>query len=266
MREDVLESLTVLEEGDTGDIVLQRVEEAGIEGLPEAEVSGLAGDSEGLVESLINSGELKRLGGRILASGRYEELTSRLMELLERFGRNSPLEWGMSAEELRGRLSKQLERGVLEAVLGALAGEGKVSRQGDLVRPGSGEVDLTAEQSRLAERIEAKLAEAGETPPTLDELRQEIGGKDFDAMLKLLAETGRVVKVTSTLIFHPSVIDRMRKAVGAYFDGGETQLAVPQFKDMVGVTRKYAIPLLEYFDREGTTIRSGNVRVRGHRR
>ncbi len=58
----------------------------------------------------------------------------------------------------------------------------------------------------------------------------------------------------------------MRKAVADYFDGGETQLGVPQFKDMVGVTRKYAIPLLEYFDREGTTMRSGNVRLRGHRR
>jgi selenocysteine-specific elongation factor len=58
----------------------------------------------------------------------------------------------------------------------------------------------------------------------------------------------------------------MRKAIVDYFDGGETQLGVPQFKDMVGVTRKYAIPLLEFFDREGTTTRSGNIRVRGQRR
>ncbi len=85
-------------------------------------------------------------------------------------------------------------------------------------------------------------------------------------MVKLLAETGRIVKVTSTLLFHPDVIADMRKAVAGYFEGGETQLGVPEFKDMVGVTRKYAIPILEYFDREGTTMRSGNVRLRGHRR
>jgi selenocysteine-specific elongation factor len=72
--------------------------------------------------------------------------------------------------------------------------------------------------------------------------------------------------VTSTLLFHPDVIADMRAAIGRDFDEGETQLGVPQFKDMVGVTRKYAIPLLEYFDREGTTVRSGNVRLRGHRR
>ncbi len=193
-------------------------------------------------------------------------MKSRTEELLSQFAAGSPLEWGMSAEELRTRLSKRLERGVLDAVLGALADEGKVSRRGDLVRLGSGDVDLTDEQSRLAERIEARLRTAGATPPTLDELKQELGGKDFDAIIKLLAETGRVTKVTSTLLFHPDVIADMRKAIADWFGGGETQLGVPQFKDMVGVTRKYAIPLLEYFDREGTTMRSGNVRLRGHRR
>jgi selenocysteine-specific elongation factor len=266
MKDDVLEGLAVLEEGEASDIVLHRVEESGIEGMSDADISSQAPGATELLEALLADGQLERLGGRILTASRYDELKSGTEKLLKQFADGSPLEWGMSAEELRGRLSKKLERGVLDAVLNALADEGLISRRGDLVRLGSGDVDLTDEQAKLAERIETRLAEAGPTPPTLDELRQELGGKDFDAMQKLLVETGRVIKVTSTLLFHPDAIAVMRRAIGGYFDGGETQLGVPQFKDMVGVTRKYAIPLLEYFDREGTTIRSGNVRVRGHRR
>jgi selenocysteine-specific elongation factor len=267
MKDDVLESLTVLEEGEAGDIVLHKLEEAGIEGLSDADVAGLTGASATeLLNGLLFEGKLERLGGRILTSSRYDELKSRTQELLKQFAEGSPLEWGMSAEELRTRLSKKLERGVLDVVLGALAEEGKISKRSDLVHLGSGDVDLTDEQSRLAAEIEATLRTAGATPPTLDELKQELGGKDFDAIIKLLAETGRILKVTTTLFFHPDAVAEMRKVIADYFDGGETQLGVPQFKDMVGVTRKYAIPLLEYFDREGTTMRSGNVRLRGHRR
>jgi selenocysteine-specific elongation factor len=267
MREDVIESLTVLDEGEEADVVLHKVEEAGIEGMPDAEVAGLPGEqSQELVEELLEEGKLVRFGGRILSAARANELKSRIGETLKRFSEGSPLEWGMSAEELRTRLSKKLDRGVLDAALAAMKSNGAISRRGDLVRLGGADVELTEHQSQLAASIESRLAEAGSSPPTLDELRQELGGKDFDAMVKLLAETGRIVKVTSTLLFHPDVIADMRKAIGDYFEGGERELGVPQFKDMVGVTRKYAIPLLEYFDREGTTMRSGNVRLRGHRR
>ncbi len=101
-------------------------------------------------------------------------------------------------------------------------------------------------------------------PPLLDELRDELGGKDFDALVKLLAESGRLVKVTTTMLYHPDVVDDVRGKIVAHFES-EDQLTVPIFKDMVGVTRKYAIPLLEYFDGEGTTMRSGNVRLKGRR-
>ena len=267
MKDEVLESLTVLEEGEADDVLLHRLEEAGIEGLPHADVTGGVGaGGADVLATLISEGTVVRVGDHLLSSSRYSELAGKVEELLSGFASDSPLEWGMSAEELRGRLSKSLERDVLEGALDVLESEDRVTRRGDLVRLGSDDVALTEQQSRLAEGIESALSEAGATPPTLDELRQELGGKDFDAMIKLLAETGRIIKVTSTLMFHPDVIADMRKAVGEYFDGGEHQLGVPQFKDMAGVTRKYAIPLLEFFDREGTTMRSGNVRLRGHRR
>ena len=139
MKDDVLESLTVLEEGEAGDIVLHKLEEAGIEGLSDAELAELAGGSAAeLTDALVSEGKLERLGGRLLTSGRYdgtEVQAARSFSASSRRPRRSS--GACRRRSFATRLSKRLERGVLDAVLAALADEGKVSRRGDLVRWGA---------------------------------------------------------------------------------------------------------------------------------
>jgi selenocysteine-specific elongation factor len=263
MREDVLEALSVLEDGDPEDVLLHVVDEAGIEGLTApALVERLGPASRATADSLLSRGELVELEGRYHTSEGLSSFGDRVTAVLGDHGAKSPLEWGMSAEELRGKLAKGLDRKMLDALLVRLAGDGVVSRRGDLVRLGGDDVALSREQSKLAERIESRLLAAGANVPALDDLRADVGGPEFDAIVKLLVETGRVVKVTTTLLFHPDVVDDIRTQVLKALDA-EGELGVPAFKDMIGVTRKYAIPLFEFFDREGTTMRSGNVRVKG---
>jgi selenocysteine-specific elongation factor len=262
MREDVLESLEVLEAGKPEEVLLHLVDGSGIEGLGRSDVGREAAAGDGTYEALVADGRLVDVASRVLTAERYDELKAEVLEFLSEFAAGSPLEWGMSGEELRGKLARNMDRGVLDAAMRDLESEGKLSRRGNLVRPGGADVALSDEQARLASRIEERLLGAGANPPTLDELREEIPGADFDAIVKLLAETGRIVKVTSTLLFHPGVVEDIRKAVVRHFET-ERELGVPAFKDMVGVTRKFAIPLLEHFDREGVTVRSGNVRLKG---
>ncbi|MBD3348619.1 MAG: selenocysteine-specific translation elongation factor [Candidatus Eisenbacteria bacterium] len=263
MREDVIEALTVLEEGSSEDVLLQAVEEAGVEGLAVSDVTEKLGpQGEGVAEALVRDGRILEIEGRLHTAGRVDELSDRIREILSERASASPLEWGMSAEELRGTLSRRMERRTLDALLARLAERGEIARRGDLVRLGRDEVALNEQQEELAERIESRLRKAGPAVPSLDELRSEMGSPDFDAIVKLLCETGRIVKVTTTLLFHRSVVDDVRARVLRRLDEQAT-LGVPEFKDMVGVSRKYAIPLLEFFDREGTTMRSGNVRVKG---
>jgi selenocysteine-specific elongation factor len=259
MREDVLEALAVLESGSPEDVLLQRVDTAGIDGVQAADAGA---EDAGALEALARDGRLVSVGGRLLSARRYEEVRERALSVLTAFRQFSPIEWGMSAEELRGRLSRTLPRGVLDAALAELEDDGRIARRGDLVRQGGSQVALTAGQEALARSIEARLLETGANPPSLEALRAEIGGAHFDAIVKLMAETGRLVKVTSSLLFHPDVVADIRRRVLERFESSP-ELGVPEFKDMIGVTRKYAIPLLEYFDREGTTMRSGNARVRG---
>ena len=262
MREDVLEALEVLEVGKPEEVVLHLVDGAGIEGASRADVDREAGAAIQSFDALLADGRLTKVAGRVLTPARYVELKTEVLEFLDEFAAGSPLEWGMSGEELRGKLARNMDRGVLDAAISDLESERKASRRGNLVRAGGADVALSDAQSSLASRVEARLLAAGPNPPTLDELRDELGGSDFDAIVKLMAETGRIVKVTSTLLFHPDVIEDIRKAIVRHFET-ERELGVPAFKDMVDVTRKFAIPLLEYFDREGVTVRSGNVRLKG---
>jgi len=265
MQGNVIEALTVLEEGSREDVLAQAVEEAGVGGVSLGELeASLGSDAPDVAHALLTSGRLVEIEGRLHTAQTLDGLRARVKEVLSARAHEAPLEWGMSAEELRGRLSKRMGRKTLDALLSRLSDDGEVARRGDLVRLGGDDVALSDEQSELAERIEARLAEAGPNVPSLDELRSEMGHGDFDAIVKLLAEMGRVVKVTTTLLYHPDVVDDVRARVLRHLDA-EGELGVPLFKDMIGVSRKYAIPLLEFFDREGTTMRSGNVRVKGRK-
>jgi len=264
MKDDVLESLAVLEGGSAEDVLVQKVGEAGTAGARATDLETQPGGPAAGLDKLVASGLLRRVAGRVFTPARLDELTARAEELLSGFAAASPLEWGMSAEELRGKLAKGFDRAVLDELVQGLEAEGKLTRRGNLVRWGAAEVGLPPAQAAIAEGIERRLADAGVAPPTVDELRREMSSKDFDAILRLLAETGRVVKVTSGFVFHPRAIEDARAKVVAHF-GHSERLGVPEFKDLIGVTRKHAIPLLEYFDRDGTTLRSGDVRLRGRR-
>jgi len=265
MREDIIEEIEVLEAGSAEEVALALATEAGAGGTTREDLTARAGDEAAeAVETLLAGGRLVRIGGALLAAEVYGGIRRRALEVLESFAAASPLEWGMSAEELRAKVARRLDRPVLESALRDLESEGAVTRRGGLVRRGGAAVEMTSEQDRVAAAIEARLLESGPSPPSLPDLRNEIPSKEFDGIVKLLASEGRVVKVTSQLFFHPDVIEGIRSAVAEHF-AREDELGVAAFKDLLGITRKHAIPILEFLDREGTTIRSGNVRRRGRR-
>ncbi len=273
MHREVLDALDLLESGGHDEVLLHVIGGSGLEGIPLKKLNQKI--DEALlpdVDGLLADGRVLKVAGRLLTADGYSSLRDGIERLLKAHAADSPLEWGMSAEELRGKLGKKLERSVLDAALGELANSGAVSRRGDLVRWGEESVELSPSQQRLASAIESLLLTADALPPTLevlhDEIMDELGTAfretEFDAIVKLLASEGRMVKITSTLFFHSDVVARIRGQVLAHLEV-ERELDVSSFKEMVGLTRKYAIPLLEFFDREGTTLRSGNVRLRGRK-
>jgi len=274
MKADVIDSLEVLEAGGSEDVLLKVIGDGGTGGV---RVKGLPGlveaDVAGEVERLVTEGLVLKTAGRYVTRDRWAELGQRIQSELTEFAGRAPLEWGMSAEELRGKLGRRFDRALMDAALAELVDAGEVSRRKDLVRWGSAVMKLTPPQQKMAELMEQSLEADDVSPPSLSDLREDVRHEfegtlkddQFDALVKLLADEGRIVKVTTTSFFHPATIERVRGIIEKHFEGDD-QLGVPAFKELVGVTRKNAIPLLEHFDREGTTLRQGDVRVKGRGR
>jgi selenocysteine-specific elongation factor len=202
-------------------------------------------------------------------AGCFERLAKRILEQLENFHAANPLVSGLIKEDLRGRVA-QRESGQLtlpsamlfNAVLQSLAAEGKVLLEGETVRRAGREIQLSSEESAAKEQISRAFEKAGLAVPAAGEV---LGGLPIDRaraekILRILLKEKTLVKVTEDLIFHRSALERLRELV-ARRKQQSSRLNVAVFKELTGLTRKYAIPLLEYLDRERVTRREGDERV-----
>ena len=178
-------------------------------------------------------------------------------ETLKQFHRKNPLLGGLSKEELR---SKQLP-GAPPWLMDALLGRAKtLALDGETVRLASHQISLKQDEAEASAKIETAFQAAGLAVPSMTEVLGKSGVEANRArnILQLLLRDKRLVRVSDELVFHASAIRSLRellaKKKGARF-------AVPEFKDWTGVSRKYAIPLLEFLDRERVTRREGDSRV-----
>ena len=178
-------------------------------------------------------------------------------ESLKQFHRKNPLLGGLSKEELR---SKQLP-GAPPWLLDALLARSKtLALDGETVRLASHQISLKQDEADASAKIESAFQAAGLAVPSTNEVLGKSGVEPNRArtILQLLLRDKRLVRVSDELVFHASAIRSLRQLLvqkkGARF-------AVPEFKDWTGISRKYAIPLLEFLDREHVTRREGDSRI-----
>jgi selenocysteine-specific elongation factor len=215
---------------------------------------------------------LGQQGSLLVDAEHFDKLASRILTTLEAFHLRNPLVPGLGKEDLRGRLapnpnhhadsSRLPSPGLFNATLQALASNHKLRTEGEVVRLAGREVQLSAEETAAKERISRAFEQAGLTvPPAADVLAQlPVDRARAQKILQILVRAGTLVKVSEGLLFHRSALDRLH-ALLAQRKTKSSRMDVAAFKEMTGVTRKYAIPLLEYLDRERFTRREGDVRV-----
>jgi selenocysteine-specific elongation factor len=180
---------------------------------------------------------------------------------LAAFHAREPLKAGMSKEELRTRLGS-LEERVFLALLDRFAAAGVLVVDRDKVRGAGHAVQLTPAQQATSDRLEAEFRAAGVAPPTLDEAfaKLGVGGPSAQAIAQLLVDSRRLVRIREGLYFHAEPLERAVSQVVAFLR--ERQAISPQeIKDLLGISRKYAIPLLEWLDAQRLTVRVGDKRV-----
>jgi selenocysteine-specific elongation factor len=199
----------------------------------------------------------------LLSEELFGEICGKLKTQVEKFHKNNPLLPGIPREELRGILGKRIRLETFQAALSELVQQKKLAVQGDLVKKPGSEVTLTPEEAQAKEQIIEAFQQAGLAVPSAKEVlsRLAIDSRRAEKILQILFRENALVRVSPELIFHAAALQSLRELLQNYKKTKGERISVPSFKDLAGVTRKYAIPLLEYLDRQRLTRRADDERV-----
>lgn len=248
--------------------VLLLVDEAAGAGLPVASLSsrlGFVGPEGGRpVESLQRAGRIAMIGSVLTSVPHLARLAEQVLALAGRYHRDHPLDDGIPREEVRERLFSRAAPGVFERVIDDLTGAGRVTAT-DRLALATHRVEVDGADAANREDIVSRYRDAGLRPPDPAAVAEALGlpAPVVTGMVALLIRQRALVRV-DTLVFHESALRQLKDDVRSLKTeafGAPVTIDVAAFKDRYGMTRKFAIPLLEYLDRERVTRRVGDSRV-----
>jgi len=265
---EVLARLEILEKGVPEEVLPLYLEEAGAAGLGRSELEALLpwdpGDLLALLLRLSKQGQALNYDPekeRYILAATASQLKGEITGTLAAYHRNNPLKPGFSKEELRRQLPPQMEVRLFNQLLNDLAQQGQIAVEKELVRLGGHRVTLASDQEEHVNRLAALYRGGGFSPPTLKEAAAslEVSPDKLKQLLTLLLNQGRLVKVKEDLYFHREAIDQIKEQLVDFLKKNR-EITVLQFKDLTQTSRKFTIPLLEYFDLARTTVRVGDTR------
>src|SRR5262249_8811615 len=216
---------------------------------------------ESALAPAIEAREVFRIGDLFLISAAWTILRGQVLGIVEAFHRENPLVPGINREELQDR-SDASANVIFDASLSTLVREKKIEVSGDLVHLHGRDVVMKDDEAESRRTIENAFASSGLKAPALKEV---LAGLKIDKVraqkiVTLLLRDKILVKVSDDLVFHESALGRLRQLLQAQ-KAKSPRIDVAGFKDITGVSRKYAIPLLKYLDRERVTKRVGDERM-----
>jgi selenocysteine-specific elongation factor len=243
------------------------IEEAGESALPIPALISRVGIERralaAIIEALTRDSTAAHVGDVLVSRAVVEGLKGKILDALALHHRAQPMSEGLAREEARVRLFRHGHPAVFDYTLEELAAAGGATGR-DRLALASHNVELTSEAARAHERIEQAFRQGGLTPPDPAAVASASGAPASVAtqVMHLLQRQKVLVKI-DTLLFHDEALQRLKREVVKMKSeqAGQTTISVPMFKERFGVTRRFAIPLLEYLDRERVTRRLGDVRL-----
>ena len=218
-----------------------------------------------VVAKLLAAGRVRAVAQQPTMVASAEVLTqcsATLKGAIESFHRANPLLPGIPKQDLFGRV-KNSRPEIMETALGDLARAKSIVISGDIVQSAGRGVVLTTEETKARALIEQEFENAGLAVPGFAEIlgKLPVDSKRAEKLLQILLREKVLIKVAADLIFHRAALVRLRELLAKYRKERGDQLPIAAFKELTGVSRKYAIPLLEHLDRERVTRRVGDQRV-----
>lgn len=260
--------LSRLNHSDPASIIGYVLETAGSSGLLVVDLQARTGFRKDVIQlrlrDLLERKSIVGNGDRFLARTPFDSLKSRMLATVEMFHKTEPLSSGMPLATLREKIFAHLPPDVFRLVAETLASESKIVLNRDTVRLSSHILELSPQESAMKARIVAVYSAAELEVPKLDEVIDGLGSDRAHArrIFQIVLNSGELVKVNEEFYFLKSVVDELIRRIRDYADKSTDRVIdVPRFKEIAGISRKYAIPLLEYFDREKITRRAGDKRI-----
>ena len=260
--------LGVLEHG-TREEFLRALVEAAPRGLTLPEIVARTGwieaETRATADKLAAAKRATILGGAPVVVAPVQAVTAcagAIRKAVETFHRANPLLPGIPKQELRARAGRARVE-MFEAALNDLVAARALVVTGDLVGQAGREIALSAEESRAKELIEREFEIAGLTVPDFASVlaKLPVDAARAQKILQILLREKVLVKISGDLVFHRNTLQRLREMLAKYRKERGARLPITAFKELTGITRKYAIPLLEHLDREQVTRRAGDERV-----
>jgi selenocysteine-specific elongation factor len=225
------------------------------------------------MESKLLDKTLQLLGGRQLAfqfdreDKRYvgadvlETLGGECLAYLGEYHRREPMRQGLSRAELLSGFGRGMHPKLVHFLVERLVKSGQVVLEGDTLRLPGHVVSLASDQSGLRALMESAYTQAGLMPPTTKAFLEENGlaAKDVAQMYRLLMEEGVLIKVSEEFYYARTAMDDIVARVRGFFESNQ-EMGPQDFRDLTELTRKFAIPVLEYLDKEKITMRIGDKR------
>jgi len=245
-------------------VLLARIARRGAQGLSlseaVAETGWLPKQVERIAGELVSSGSVARFDDRVLTSALVQSIGEHMLSKVEAFHKANPLLPGINKDELRE--SSNLSSEIFPGVLDSLVRKKKLQVTGEVVHAAGKGVVLRDEEAASKAQIERAFADAGLKVPLLKDVLTALPVDKVRAqkLVTLLLRDRVLVKLSDELVFHRDALAALRAQIVSQ-KAKTPKINVGNFKDLFGITRKHAIPLLEYLDRERVTRRVGDERI-----
>lgn len=258
---DVVSSLELKEKGDLKEIIEEIIKKHSKEYPILNDIAVYIGEKREIIQkeidALCEQNKIMNINNIYIHNSFYDDLKSNVVRVLANSHKNNPLRKGISKEELRTRIEKNLKTKDFDALLNLIVNDKDIKIVDNIASLHDFEVEFNKPQLNIQKYIESKLKDDKFTPRNISEIIQD--KKEYQEVLEaLLGDT--LVMVTEDIVYYKENYDMAVDMVQKYLRENKT-LTLSEFRDLIGASRKYSMALLEDFDRNKITRRLGDKRM-----
>jgi selenocysteine-specific elongation factor len=260
-RSEKIQDLMIFKEGALRDKLSLKILQSGYNGSTPSDIEGWIKaelpEIKKEIKSLLSEGGIIQCEGRLLHKDIFTDFSGKVVTTLVNFHKGNPLKPGMQKEALRA-VFKGLDEKLFESLTDLIS---QVLIEKDLVRLKTFVISLSDDKKILKDKILKALEQAAFQPPTKDELAQSISlrKEEVNELFKIMASEKSLVRMNDSIYIPMTNYQKMVEGLRNFFSK-KNEMTVGEFRDILGTTRKYALPFLEYLDSSKITLRVGEVR------